>query len=146
MNRQQKIAWFNVVVLAFSLLLSGTVVFWMALKAGFPLALSGFGLLCVCLLHFLAPAFFRRKRQTGQVLFDERDTQIAQRSILYGDVASNVFFVSAFVCALLYLGFQGSVRVTSLGVIVCAAYFVSKLTESLTTLILYGREPKNVQD
>ena len=146
MNRQQKIAWFNVVILAFSLLLSSTVVFWMALKAGFPLALSGFGLLCVCLLHFLGPAFFRKKAQPGQVVFDERDTQIAQRSIFYGDIASNVFFVSTFVCALFALGFEGSVRVTSLGVIVCAAYFVSKLTESLTTLVLYGREAKDVQD
>ena len=146
MNRQQKIAWFNVVILAFSLLLSSTVVFWMALKAGFPLALSGFGLLCVCLLHFLGPAFFRKKGQPGQVVFDERDTQIAQRSIFYGDVASNVFFVSTFVCALLALGFEGSVRVASLGLIIGGAYFVSKVTESLTTLILYGRERTDGQD
>ena len=143
MNRQQKLAWFNVVILAFSLLLSSTVVFWMALKAGFPLALSGFGLLCVCLLHFLAPAFFRKKGQPGQVVFDERDTQIARQSIFYGDVASNVFFVSTFVCILLALGFEGSVRVISLGLIIGGAYFVSKVTESLTTLILYGREPKD---
>ena len=146
MNRQQKLAWFNVVILAFSLLLSSTVVVWMALKAGFPLALSGFGLLCVCLLHFLGPAFFRKKGQPGQVVFDERDTQIAQRSIFYGDVASNVFFVVTFVCAILVLGLEGSVRVTSLGVIVCGAYFVSKLSESVTTLILYGRERTDGQD
>ena len=143
MNRQQKLAWFNVGVLAFSLVLSSTVVFWMALKAGFPLALSGFGLLCVCLLHLLGPVFFRKKGQPGQVVFDERDTQIAQRSIFYGDVVSNIFFVSTFVCALFALGLDGSVRVTSLGVIVCGAYFVSKLSESVTTLVLYGREPKD---
>ena len=146
MNRQQKIAWFNVVILAFSFLLSSTVVFWMALKAGFPLALSGFGLLCVCLLHFLGPAFFRKKRQPGQVVFDERDTEITRRAISYGDVASNVFFVSIFVCVLAVLGFEGSMHVYWLGVIVAGAYVLSKLAESLTTLILYGRERSDGQN
>ncbi len=147
MNRQQKLAWFNLVILVFSLLLSSTVVIWMAvvLKAG-PIALSGFGLFAICLLHLLGPAVFPKKRKAGQVLFDERDAEIARRALSYGDVTSNVFFVSTFVCALLALGFEGSVRVASLGLIIGGAYFVSKVTESLTTLILYGRERTDGQD
>ena len=68
MNRQQKIAWFNIVILAFSLLLSSTAVIWMALvlKAGFTIGLSGFGFLGVCLLHLLGPVIFRKKQQPGK--------------------------------------------------------------------------------
>lgn len=147
MNRQQKIAWFNVVVLAFSLLLSSAVVIWMAVveQAG-TIALSGFGLLATCLLHLLGPAIFRKQHKPGQVLFDERDTEIARRAISYGDVSSNVCFVSIFVCIFLALGFKGSIPVISLGAILGVAYFVSKLTESVTTLVLYGREPKDGQN
>ena len=145
MNRQQKIAWFNIAVVAFAILLSGAGVLWLAVawKAGFPGSLSASGLLSVVLLHLLGPAIFHKKKQAGEVLFDERDTQISERAILSGNIASNTFYVLAFLCALLVLGLQGQMRAYVLGPIVCGAYCSSLLTQSLATLILYGRKPRD---
>ena len=99
MNRQQKIAWFTIVVLALSLLFSIAVVFWLWLvqKAEFRIALGGFGFLCVCLFHALGPIVFRKKHRPREALFDERDIQISQRANFYSNIASNVCFVSIFV-------------------------------------------------
>ena len=146
MNRQQKIAWFSIVILTFSFLISVAVVIWMAfLKAGL-IALSGFGFLALCLLHLLGPVIFRKKHQPGQVFFDERDSEIARRAVSYGDSASNALILLVFVCLLFIFGFDGVVRVHVLGVTIAGAYYASKLTESLTTLILYGRGKSHGED
>jgi len=139
MNRVQRIAWFNIVVLALCIVVSCFTVAWLASRKGFPFALHGFGMLGLCVLHLPGPLLFRQKRPGGRVAFDERDAQIAQRASSCRDTVSVAVLLLFFLCAWLLLGLRGSVPVVALGVLLAAAYVLSTLAESATTLILYAR-------
>jgi hypothetical protein len=145
MSRVRRLAWFNVIVLILTILVSGAAVIWLA-ACGSPVALSGLGSLGLGLLHLLGPVVFPKKSEPGKVLFDERDAEIARRAESSGDLATGAVFLSVFFGAWLALGLDGLVPVSSLGVVIAMAYVISKLTESVTALVLYGRETGHVKE
>ncbi len=127
MNATQKHAWFNLVVVAV------TVVVLLALLRPFGArALGAFGLLG---LLGLGPGFFRRRR--GEVVIDERDRAIVRRA---GLIAYGVFWVAfVVVCVSLPLlyGWDGSVPVVAAQSAVWVALMLLIAARSLTTLVLY---------
>ena len=81
MNRAQKIAWFNLIVMPLGL---ATVLLTVFMQL--PDLVAAIELVVVCVLVFTSPAFFRRK--PGRVSFDERDAIINQRATLIGSCAA----------------------------------------------------------
>lgn len=137
MNRWQKIAWFNLAVIAGCILLAGGMTIKLALQFGFPSALSGTGFLGFAFLIGLGPLLFRKKK--GQVSFDERDVMIERRALRCGTTVS--YFYYLFVCAgtWLYVGFDSKISSGVLPMLVVGAFYVVNIVQAIVTLVEYSR-------
>jgi len=140
MNRWQKIAVFNILVIFFSLSLVIGAVTAIGITKGFPKAYAGLGFLGLCGLLGLQPLLFRKDK--AKVSFDERDLQISKKAILLGFTASYLFFVFACVGCWWYAKDDGMINVKVLPFIVFGGGMISELTRSASLLILYARGNK----
>ena len=128
MSALQKFAWFNLIVIGFTV--AAIVSLAPFLGKG---ALGGFGLLG--LIGF-GPFFFRKRK--GQVLADERDVLIQQRSWI---VAYSLFWVvfvvvAVFLSAAVYGG-DGAVPVAVVQMSVAAAFMIVYGLASVAILLQY---------
>lgn len=129
MCRMQKFAWFNLAVVALTLL----VVFALLPLVG-ARAMGGLG--CLGLLGF-GPLFFRQK--PGQVVADERDHLIQWRAWIFAYALFWVAFV--FVAALLspaVYGEDGAVPVTIVRVSVVGGFMLVYAVASVAILAQYA--------
>ena len=128
MSATQKYAWFNLAVIG----LTAVTVLGLYPMMGKG-ALGGLGWLG---LTGFAPFFFRGK--PGQVVMDERDQFIQQRSWVVAFAAFWVVFVlSVSLFAPLVYGFEGSVPVWILQTGVFAAYMLVCTLASIAILVQY---------
>ena len=141
MNRTQKIALYNLIVIIISLSFSAGAVTMTALTFGFPSALGGFGFLAICIFTGPAPLFFRKEKQC-KVEHDERDILIIKNSELTANNCSNLFFVLVSITAMFIFGLNGTVSVLTLPIMVAGAYAISGLARSVSILVQYGRGSK----
>lgn len=140
MNRWQRIARFNVIVIAVSLTLSGGAVAVLTAVVGMPRALAGLGLLAILGLMGLSPILFRGKR--NQVGFDERDELINYRAVL---AAYSVFwplFTAACMVPWFIIGYKGSVPVWVLPVMLGGVGITLTLVHCVAILVQYGWRDK----
>jgi hypothetical protein len=129
MSASQKLAWFNLIVVAASLIAVSALTPVMGLKA----AQGGFGILG--LLGF-GPLFYRKK--PGVVVGDERDALINARSWLIAYAAFWLVFVAVCVAATpFYFGSTGAVPVVLVQVSVWYGLVIVVGVASLATLIQY---------
>lgn len=129
MCQPQKHAFFNLAIVVVSFLTVLLLYPWLG-----PGALGGVGL-----LGFLGfgPLFYRRR--PGQVVLDERDGQIQQRSLI---IAYSVFwlaFVAAGTLAPVYYGYAGSVPTMVVASAVWAGFMLFIAVQSIASLFQYGR-------
>src|SRR5436309_2574195 len=124
MSSMQKFAWFNLAVIALTLLVVGSL---------FPFfghrAMGGLG--CLGLIGF-GPLFFRK--QPGQVLTDERDHLIHGRSVILAYALFWVVFVlAAVVLSALIYGQDGAVPVPviQLSVFWCFMFFYAVMSAAI---------------
>lgn len=138
MNRWQKIARFNLIVMTISLLLSGSAVLITATKIGFPRAYGGLGFLGICGIMGITP-FLYKKKQKDKVDLDERDHIIQKKAALGGFTA--FFLYSVVVCMTTWgiVGAQGSIPVKTLPLMLVSGFLVSEFVRSIAILILYSR-------
>lgn len=141
MNRWQKIAVFNILVIFFSLSLAVGAVTAIGITKGFPKAYAGLGFLGLCGLLGLQPLLFRKDK--AKVSFDERDLLIGKKAALIGFTASYLFFVFACMTCWWYARADGMINVRVLPLIVVGGYIASELFRSVSLLILYARGGKD---
>jgi len=141
MNRWQKIARYNIIIILVSFSLTAAVVGILALKYGMPKALGGLGALGTLGLLGLSPVLFRKKE--GTVDYDERDKLIFYRST---QIAYAVFwpvFTAACMVPWFIVGPNNSIPSNALPLMLGAVGITLILMQSLTTLIQYGRGGKD---
>lgn len=141
MNRQQKIAWFNLIVIAVVFTAAAITIGILNAVVGMPRALAGLGLMGFIGTLGFAPLIFKAKK--GQVDFDERD-QIIQRKASV--VAYSVFwltFVAGGMIPWLILG-PVLIPLTVLPMMVGAGGILVVLVQAVATLIQYGQADRNV--
>ncbi len=143
MNRMQKIAWYNVIVIAVTLFLSGTVVGVLAMKVGMPGALGGLGCLGTLGLLGLSPFLFRRG--CDKVDFDERDTLVNYKANLAAYSAFWLVFTAACMIPWFIIGPSGLISVNVLPLMLCGIGVTLTLIHSLAILVQYGRGSKGGQ-
>ena len=145
MNRWQKMAWFNLVVVAITIGVAAAAVIVFTLMTGMLSqgALYGLSFGGVIVFSLISPLIFRAKKQPGEVSFDERDEQIRRKADKASDNASLGLFVAVCMGGLLAVGPNGSVPVMTLPYMVCWAFIAAKIAESVATLIQYGWRNKN---
>jgi hypothetical protein len=142
-NRAQKIAWFNLIVLCSGIVLAIIAVGILSFLARMPCALKGLGFGGVgAALTLLGPFLFRKKRGEGTVSFDERDDLVHRRALLAGFTSFCFFFITICITAWLILGIDGSISVDALFKIGLWGYIAFRLAESVMILVQYGRRCK----
>ena len=136
MSAMQRFAWFNLAIIAFTLV---------AVFSLLPLlgkgALGGFGF-----LGFLgfSPFFFRKK--PGQVLIDERDQQIQRRSfVLAYSVCWVVFVLAAVYLSAAVYGPDGAVPVLVVQYSVFCGFMLMQAVGAIAILVQYGRGSKDAE-
>lgn len=143
MNRAQKFAWSNLIIIAITLTLVGTTVTVLAGKHGFPKAFDG---LCLFgLLGFLgiSSAVFQKKRRQGGVNFDERDRLIYEKSLTAAHSVFWPFFAAACMIPWFIFRSTGSISVYVLPIILGAGGVLTVAVQSVAILIQYGWRGKD---
>jgi hypothetical protein len=134
---QQKVAWFNLAVIGTAI---AAFIILIPLAGGFR-ALGAFG---ICGLSGLG-IFFNRRRN-NEVLMDERDKYISTKANLIGLWTFWELFVAACMITwgvLRYLWHQETVSIDVLPIFVLGGWLALMLTQSIATLIQYGRSRNN---
>lgn len=136
MSRMQRFAWFNLAVIALTLL----VVFSLLPFLGYR-AMGGFG--CLGLIGF-GPLFFRRK--PGQVVTDERDQLIQWRAWIFAYALFWVAFVFvAVVLSAVVYGEDGAVPVSVVRISVFWAFMLVYALASVAILVQYARGSRDAK-
>ena len=143
MNRAQKVARFNLVVMSIALGLSALAVGVLYFVVDLPMrrAVGGLGLLGIWGLMGLSPILF--KKEGGEVDFDERDLLIQRKAWLGAYSIFWFLFVLAAMIPFFVLGPDGKVSVKYLAAMVFAGMAVVTLVQSIATLEMYGWRNKD---
>lgn len=137
MNRQERLAWFNLIVVLVALgcwaaLLIGTHFNW-------ELAMSGFGVLGLLGLGGFRSLWYPRPPNHSGVVFDERDAQIHRQAVVFAYAVFWALFV--LVSMGMWYGFSrvGAVPPFVLPYLVTGGFAVVTLLQALATIIQYRR-------
>jgi hypothetical protein len=138
MNRQQKIAWFNLAVLTLALVLSVTTfcIGFFILDVPARKAAAGFAFMGIMGLIGLTSFMF--KKDKGKVQADERDLMILRKANIAAYSAFWALFVAAAMVPWFIIGPDGKITVNYLPWMVFGGMFVVMLVQSLVTLSEYG--------
>ncbi len=140
MNRTQKIALYNLIVIISSLTITGAAVGILAIMYGMPKALSGSGFLGILGLIGLSPILFRKKRE--QLVFDERDLLIYRKATIAAYSTFWIFFTTVCMVPYLVLDRGATIRVVVLPGMLAGGFIIFQLIQSISILIQYSRGPK----
>ncbi len=143
MNRAQKIAWFNLIVVLTALILSGIAIAVLTFVVGQPLhkASAGFGFIGIIGLCGLTPVLFRKEKE--QIEFDERDHSIHRKSSLAAYSIFWFLFVLAAMIPFFVLGPKGTISVKYLPAMVFGGMITVMIVQSIVTLEEYGWRNKD---
>ena len=149
MNRLQKIAWFQLAVIAIAAVASVVNSGLYMQKYGYTfLKAWWFGtgwpvILCVFLV-VLAPIFFRKRK--GQINFDERGLIIGRRAARIGFGASFFFFIAVCITISVVVGMNTAIPAYWLARIVLGGWIIAAVAHALTTLVCYGLGGKDAKE
>src|SRR6266478_5149157 len=136
MSRMQKFAWFNLAVIALTLVFVGSLLPFLGFRA-----MGGLG--CLGLIGF-GPLFFRKK--PGQVVTDERDHLIQWRAWIFAYALFWVVFVLvAVVLSALIYGEDGVVPVSVVRISVFWAFMLVYALASTAILVQYTGGSKDAE-
>ena len=141
MNRAQKIAWYNLIVVSIASLLTLITFGILVIVIGLPHTWSEFGWMGLLGLLGLTPVLFKKKDRS--VDFDERDQGIQLKSVGLGFTASYLFLVAAGMGVWFSKGPSGTVSVNVLPLVILGAFLITTIIQSTVTLVCYGKEDKN---
>ena len=142
MNRAQKIARFNLIVISMALSLGTIAVTVLYFVVDLPMrrALGGFGFIGICGLMGLSPLLY--KKEGGKVSLDERDLMIMRNASLGAYSIFWFLFVLAAMIPFFVLGPKGMVSVKYLAAMVFGGMIIVVLVQSVITLGAYGWREK----
>ena len=138
MNRQQKIAWFTLIVvsLALGLSVAAFAIFYLVLGLPVNRAASGFAFMGIMGFIGLTPFLFTKNQ--GKVQYDERDAAIQRKSVGFAYAIFWVLFVAAAMVPWFIIGPNGIITTNYLPWMVFGGMFVVMLLQSIVTLNEYG--------
>ena len=142
MNRAQKIALFNLVVIILSLALSILAVRMLAARCGFPDAYAGLALLGICALVAVSPSIFREDH-LGDLFYEDMEKDIHRKSLVVAYGAFWVVFSAGCMIPALFLDPSAKLPANVLPMLLCASIITVIFVQSGATLVLYSKIDKN---
>ena len=146
MNRYQKLAWWNLIVITFTIIITTTAI-------AIEFHIRGYSELG---LYFIAPLvllrfnrfLFKKPQSEGGVVSDERDSFIIKRAVSFAYTTFwIVFFVSSFaVHIFMGMGPKSSVPTITLPLMAVGGALFMKIVCSVAILVQYGRGGKDGKD
>ena len=140
MNRYQKLAWWNIIIITFTIIVTTAAI-------AIEFHIRGYSEIG---LYFIAPLvllkfnrfLFKKPQSEGGVLSDERDNFIKKRALSFAYTTFwIVFFLSSFLLFIL-LGPRSSVPTITLPLMVFGGALFMKIVCSTAILVQYGRTGK----
>jgi hypothetical protein len=143
MNRYQKIAWFNLVVIVAAMVATSTAI---ALELHVrDYSAMGWWFVTLLALLKLTPHLFKKPQSPGGVVSDERDDLILKRVVSYAWTAFWWIFVALCFLSFLIIGPESFVPTITLPLMALGAGLFLKAACSVAILVLYGRGIKDEQ-
>ena len=141
MNRYQKIAWFNLIVIGVAVILTSIAIAVEFHIRGYS-TIGGWFVGILLLLH-LTPRLFKKPQSPGAVVSDERDDLIVKRAVQQAWMA--FWWVFVVLCFLLFIivGPRNSVPTIALPLMALGAGLFLKIACSVAILVQYGRGAKD---
>jgi len=140
MNRYQKLAWLNLIVITATILITTTAIAIEIHMRGY--STIGFWFIVILALLKLNPFLFKKPKGQNKVVSDERDRFIVKRAVSFAYITFwIVFFVSSFaVHIFMGMGPKSSVPTITLPLIACGGAVFIKIVSSVAILVQYGRK------
>jgi hypothetical protein len=140
MNRYQKLAWWNLIVVTFTIIVTTAAI-------TIEFRIRGYSTLGI---YFIAPLvllkfnryLFKKPQSEGGVVSDERDTLIIKRALAFTFMASWWVFVISSLLLWWFIGPRNSVPTITLPLMALGGGIFMKIVCSAAILVQYGREPK----
>jgi uncharacterized membrane protein len=142
MNRTQKVAWVQLIVIALAAVASVVNSFWYMHKYGYSFSKAWwFGtvwpvMICFFLIVFV-PTFSRFYRSKVKKLFDERDLLIQRQASRFGYAAAFVFFVASFIITSEVVGMDTLIPAYWLARFFLGGWLVMTFAHAITILVCY---------
>ena len=139
MNRYQKLAWFNLIVITVFIIVTTTVITIELKMRGY--STIGFWFIGILALLKLNPFLFKKPKGQNKVVSDERDKFIVKRAVSFAYITFwIVFFVSSFaVHIFMGMGPKSSVPTITLPLMAIGGALFMKIVCSVAILVQYGR-------
>ena len=137
MNRYQKLAWWNLIVITLTIIITTAAI-------AIEFRVRGYSTIGI---YFIAPLvllqfnryLFKKPQSAGGVVSDERDSLIIKRALAFTFMTFWwVFIISSFLLWW-FIGPRNSVPTITLPLMVLAAGIFMKIACSVAILVLYGK-------
>ena len=142
MNRAQKIALFNLVVVLSSIALSALAIWVLSARCGFPDAYVGLALLGICALVAVSPSIFREDAQDG-LFFQDLEKDIHRRALIAAYAGFWIIFSAGCMVPALFMDPSAMLPANVLPMLLCASIVTVILVQSAATLVLYAKIDKS---
>lgn len=142
MNKTQKVAWFQLIVIALAVVASVGNSFFYMYKYEYSFSKAwwfGTGwptIICVFLVVF-ATTFSKFYRQKGEIPFDERDLLIQRQASRFGYAAAFIFFVASFIITSKVVGMDTLIPAYWLARFFLGGWLTMAVAHAITILVCY---------
>ncbi len=143
MNRYQKLAWFNLIVITATIIITTTAVAIEIRIRGYS-TIGGWFVAILALLRF-NPFLFKKPQGQNKVVCDERDSFIIKRAVSFAYTTFwIVFFVSSLaVHIFMGMGPKSSIPTITLPLMAVGGALFMQIVCSVAILVQYGRKEKS---
>jgi len=137
MNRYQKIAWFNLIVITATIIITTTTIAIEFRIRGY----STIGLWFIGILALLkfTPYMFKKPESQSGVVCDERDSLIRKRALSFAYTTFWIVFVLSSYLLFIIIGPKNSVPTMTLPLMAFGGALFTKIVCSVAILVQYGR-------
>ena len=143
MNRYKKLAWWNIIVITFTIIITTAA-------TAIELHIRGYSTTGICFLAPLIllrfnPFLFKKPQSKSGVLSDERDSFIIKRAVSFTYTTFWIVFILSSFLLFILLGTRSSVPTITLPLMVFAGAMFMKILCSAAILVQYGRTVEGEQ-
>ena len=140
MNRYQKLAWWNLIVITF------TIVFT-AVAVAIEFHIRGYSTIGLCFIVILAllklnPFLFKKPQSDGGIISDERDSLIVKRAVSFAYTTFWIIFFISSILLFLIIGPRSSVPTITWPLMIFGGAVFMKIVCSAAILVQYGKGDK----